>query len=99
MRAAKFSWVAYPKTTLLLQATTCRHYQLIHQESVEFDGTIDVKKDRRRSHRRRLSPHFDARTEARQPNGSEHRSTQKDPWPRQQSAPGQAACRGSARDK
>jgi len=69
MRAAKFSWVAYPKTTLLLQAATYRHYQLIHQESVEFDGTIDVKKDRRRSDRRTLSLHSGARTEAQRPNG------------------------------
>ena len=41
----------------------------IHQESGEFDGTIEVKRDRRRSHRRRLNLHCDARTEARHPNG------------------------------
>ena len=68
-KAFGVSWVAYPKTTLLLQAATYRHYQLIHQESVEFDGTIDVKKDRRRSDRRTLSLHSGARTEAQRPNG------------------------------
>ena len=63
-KAFGVSWVAYPKTTLLLQAATYRHYQLIHQESVEFDGTIDVKKDRRRSDRALPRRHFDARTES-----------------------------------
>src|SRR6266700_820251 len=60
MRAAKFSWVAWPNRTLLSRAAICRHYRLALRGIDGFGETIDAGTDRPRSDPLAPSLHFDA---------------------------------------